>query len=108
MRLGFTDDAAGRAACTAKIRDLLGQLDHEPRLRAPVATEYDLGIGYREMVGNLRPAVAAVTIEEPPMRAFIETLPPVVNPAADIVPDANRAAFTGLPAVSVRDFGLPS
>ena len=30
----------------------------------------------------------------------------VVTPAADIIPDANRVAFAGLPAVSVWDFEL--
>ena len=43
------------------------------------------------------------SLAEPPL-----TEAAVITPAADIVPDANRAAFTGLPAVSVWDFELPS
>ena len=48
MRLGFTGDAADRAARIAEIRDLLGRFDQETRLQAPVATEHDLGTGYQE------------------------------------------------------------
>ena len=40
-----------------------------------------------------------LSLAEPPL-----TESAVVTPAADIVPDANRAAFAGLPAVSVWDF----
>jgi SAM-dependent methyltransferase len=43
------------------------------------------------------------SLTEPPL-----TESAVVTPAADIVPDANRAAFVGLPAVSVWDFELAS
>jgi SAM-dependent methyltransferase len=76
MRLGFTGDAAGRAARTAEIRDLLGQLDQETRLRAPVATEYDLRAGYQEWSATYDQPLRLFPIEEPPMRALIETLPP--------------------------------
>jgi hypothetical protein len=41
------------------------------------------------------------SLAEPPL-----TESAVITPAADIVPDANRAAFTGLPAVSIWDFEL--
>ena len=43
------------------------------------------------------------SLAEPPL-----TESAAVTPAADIVPDANRAAFTGLPAVSIWDFELAS
>jgi len=42
------------------------------------------------------------SLTEPPL-----TERAVVTPAAEIVPGANRAAFTGLPAVSIWDFGCP-
>jgi SAM-dependent methyltransferase len=76
MRLAFTDDAAGRAARTAEIRDLLGQLDHETRLQAPVGTEYDLGTGYQQWSATYDQPLRLFPIEEPPMKALIETLPP--------------------------------
>jgi len=76
MRLGFTDDAAGRAACTAGIRDLLSRLDRDTRFRAPVGTEYDLRAGYQEWSAAYDQPLRLFPIEEPPMRALIETLPP--------------------------------
>jgi SAM-dependent methyltransferase len=76
MRLGFTGDAAGRAAATADIRDLLGHLDRETRLRAPVGTEYDLRAGYHEWSATYDQPLRLFPIEEPPMRAIIDTLPP--------------------------------
>lgn len=41
------------------------------------------------------------SLAEPPL-----TQASVVTPAAGIIPDANRAAFTGLPAVFIWDFEL--
>lgn len=41
------------------------------------------------------------SLQEPPL-----TVTAAATPAADIVPEANRAAFAGLPAVSVWDFEL--
>jgi ubiquinone/menaquinone biosynthesis C-methylase UbiE len=76
MRLGFTGDTAGRAARTAEIRDLLGQLGQETRLREPVATEYDLGTGYQQWSATYDQPLRLFPIEEPPMKALIETLPP--------------------------------
>jgi SAM-dependent methyltransferase len=76
MRLAFTGDAAGRAAATAAIRDLLGHLDRETRLRAPVGSEYDLQAGYQEWSATYDQPLRLFPIEEPPMRALIETLPP--------------------------------
>ena len=68
MRLAFTGDTAGRAARTAEIRDLLGQLDQETRLRAPVGTEYDLGTGYQQWSATYDQPLRLLPIEEPPMR----------------------------------------
>ena len=76
MRLGFTDDTAGRATRTADIRDLLGRLDRDTRLRAPVGAEYDLRAGYRQWAASYDQPLRLFPIEEPPMRALIETLPP--------------------------------
>jgi SAM-dependent methyltransferase len=76
MRLGFTGDAAGRAACTDAIRDLLGRLDRDTGLRAPVGTEHDLRAGYQEWSATYDQPLRLFPIEEPPMRALIETLPP--------------------------------
>jgi SAM-dependent methyltransferase len=76
MRLGFTGDVAGRAARTADIRDLLGRLDQETRLRQPVGTEYDLVTGYQQWSATYDQPLRLFPIEEPPMRALIETLPP--------------------------------
>ena len=76
MRLGFTGDAAGRCARTAEIRDVLARLDQEARFRAPVATEYDLRTGYEEWSATYDEPLRLFPIEEPPMRALIETLPP--------------------------------
>jgi SAM-dependent methyltransferase len=76
MRLGFTSNAADRAARIAEIRDLLGQFDQGTRLQAPVATEYDLGTGYQEWSATYDQPLRLFPIEEPPMRAVIETLPP--------------------------------
>ena len=75
MRLGFTGAAAGRAARIADIRDLLGRLDQETRLRQPVGTEYDLGTGYQQWSATYDQPLRLFPIEEPPMRALIETLP---------------------------------
>jgi ubiquinone/menaquinone biosynthesis C-methylase UbiE len=76
MRLGFTGDAAGRAARTAEIRGLLGRLDQETRLRTPIATEYDLRTGYQQWSATYDQPLRLFPIEEPLMRALIETLPP--------------------------------
>jgi SAM-dependent methyltransferase len=76
MRLGFTGDTAGRAARTADIRDLLGRLDQETRLRQPVGTEYDLATGYQQWSATYDQPLRLFPIEEPPMRTLIETLPP--------------------------------
>ena len=76
MRLGFTGNAAGRAACTAGIRDLLARYDLDARLRAPVGTEYDLRAGYKEWSPAYDQPLRLFPVEEPPMRALIETLPP--------------------------------
>jgi SAM-dependent methyltransferase len=76
MRVGFTGDAAGRAARITEIRDLLGHLDQETRLQAPIATEHDLGTGYQEWSATYDQPLRLFPIEEPPMRAVIETLPP--------------------------------
>jgi ubiquinone/menaquinone biosynthesis C-methylase UbiE len=42
------------------------------------------------------------TLQEPPL-----TEAAVITPAADIAPASNRAAFAGLPAVTIWDFELP-
>jgi SAM-dependent methyltransferase len=76
MRLAFTDDAAGRAARTEEIRDILSELDHGTQFRVPVATEYDLRTGYQEWSATYDQPLRLFPIEEPPMRALIETLPP--------------------------------
>jgi SAM-dependent methyltransferase len=76
MRQGFTGDAAARCTRTTEIRDLLARLDREARFRAPVATEYDLGTGYQEWSATYDEPLRLFPIEEPPMRALIETLPP--------------------------------
>ena len=76
MRLGFTGDAAGRAARIADIHDLLGRLDRDSSLREPVGTEYDLGTGYQEWSAAYDQPLRLFPIEEPPVRALIETLPP--------------------------------
>jgi SAM-dependent methyltransferase len=76
MRLGLTGDAAGRAARIADIRDLLGRVDQETRLRQPVGTEYDLGTGYQQWSATYDQPLRLFPIEEPPMRALIETLSP--------------------------------
>jgi SAM-dependent methyltransferase len=76
MRLGFTGDAADRAARTVEIRDLLGQLDQETRFQVPIATEHDLETGYQEWSATYDHPLRLFPIEEPPMRAVIETLPP--------------------------------
>ena len=73
MRLGFTGDAADRAARTAEIRDLLGQLDQETRLQAPIATEHDLETGYQEWSATYDQPLRLFLIAEPPMQAVIET-----------------------------------
>src|SRR6202034_2168482 len=75
MRLAFNGDTAGRAARTAQIRDPLGKLDKETRLREPLATEYDLGTGYQQWSATYDQPLRLFPIEEPPMRALIETLP---------------------------------
>ena len=42
LRLAGADDSGGRAARTAEIGDLIGQLGNQARLRTPIGTEYDL------------------------------------------------------------------
>lgn len=76
MRLAFTGDAADRAARTEEIRDILSELDHGTRFRVPVAKEYDLRTGYQEWSATYDQPLRLFPIEEPPMRALIETLPP--------------------------------
>jgi ubiquinone/menaquinone biosynthesis C-methylase UbiE len=76
MRLAFTDDAAGRAARTEEIRGILSELDQGTRFRVPVATEYDLRTGYQEWSATYDQPLRLFPIEEPPVRALIETLPP--------------------------------
>ena len=76
MRLAFTGDAAGRAQRTEEIRDILSELGQGTRFRAPVATEYDLRTGYQEWSATYDQPLRLFPIEEPPMRALIETLPP--------------------------------
>lgn len=75
MRLAFTGDAAGRAARTEEIRDILSELDQGTRFRVPVAKEYDLRTGYQEWSATYDQPLRLFPIEEPPMRALIETLP---------------------------------
>lgn len=75
LRLAFTDDADGRAARTAEIRDLLGQLDRGPRLQAAVGTEYDLQRGYEQWSATYDQPLRLFPIEEPPMRALIDSIP---------------------------------
>ncbi len=76
LRLAFTSDAEGRAARTAEIRDLLGQLDRGTRLRAPIGTEYDLQNGYQQWSATYDQPLRLFPIEEPPMRALIDSIPP--------------------------------
>ena len=68
MRLGFTGDAAGRAARIADIRDLLGRLDRDTRLREPGGTEYDLGTGYEQWSAAYDQPLRLFSIEQPLMR----------------------------------------
>lgn len=75
LRLAFTNDTAGRMARAAEIRGLLGQLDHEARLRAPVGTEYDLQSGYQQWSATYDQPLRLFPIEEPPTRALIESIP---------------------------------
>jgi SAM-dependent methyltransferase len=76
MRLGFTGDAASRAARIADIRRLVGQLDQEGDFQAPVGTEYDLSTGYQEWSATYDRPLRLFPIEEPPMTALIDTLRP--------------------------------
>lgn len=76
MRLAFTDDAAGRAARTTEIRDLLNRLGRDISLREPVGTEYDLETGYGEWSATYDRPLRLFPIEEPPMKALIDGLPP--------------------------------
>jgi SAM-dependent methyltransferase len=75
LRLAFTNDADGRAARTAEIRGLLGELDHGTRLRAPIGTEYDIQRGYRQWSATYDQPLRLFPIEEPPMRALIASIP---------------------------------
>jgi len=98
MRLGFTGDAGARAARTADIRDLLARLDREasldgePSLRAPVGTERDLRAGYEEWSATYDQPLRLFPIEEPPMLALIETLPP--GPVLDAACGTGRYSTT--------------
>ncbi len=76
LRQALAGDAAGRAARAGEIRDLLRQLDHGTRLSAPVGTEYDLRNGYQEWSATYDQPLRLFPIEEPPMRALIDTIPP--------------------------------
>jgi SAM-dependent methyltransferase len=81
LRLAFTGDASGRAARAAEIRDLLGQLHSQARLRAPLGTEYDLQSGYQQWSATYDQPLRLFPIEEPPMLALIGSIPP--GPALD-------------------------
>ncbi len=76
MRQAFTGDADGRAARAAEIRDVLGQLGRGTRLRAPVGTEYTVQSGYRQWSATYDQPLRLFPIEEPPMRALIDSIPP--------------------------------
>jgi SAM-dependent methyltransferase len=76
LRLAFTSDAGGRAARTAEIRDLLGQLDRGPRLRTPIGTEYSIESGYRQWSASYDRPLRLFSIEEPAMQALITSIPP--------------------------------
>lgn len=76
LRLAFTSDADGRTARAAEIRDLVGQLDHGTRLRAPIGTEYNLRSGYQQWSATYDQPLRLFPIEEPATRALIETIAP--------------------------------
>ena len=81
LRLGGADDSSGRAARTAEIRDLIGQLGSQARLRTPIGTEYDLHRGYQQWSETYDQPLRLFPIEEPPMQALIGSIPP--GPALD-------------------------
>jgi hypothetical protein len=84
LRLAFSNDANGRAARVAEIGDLLDQLDAGTGLRRHLPSEYIT-------VGNSA-GLRLRSLEEPTLTAAA-----AATAAADIVPDADRAAFVGLP-----------
>ena len=71
MRLAGAGDSGGRAAFTAEIRDLIGELGSQARLQTPIGTEYDLHRGYQQWSETYDQPLRLFPIEEPPMQALM-------------------------------------
>jgi SAM-dependent methyltransferase len=76
IRLAFTDDEAGRAARVADLRALTARVGTDSTLDALLGTEYDLEEGYRQWSVTYDRPLRLFPIEEPPMHALIDALPP--------------------------------
>jgi SAM-dependent methyltransferase len=76
LRLAFGDDAAARRARVDEIRQLLGQLEEQPELAAPLATpEYDMTEGYALWAETYDQPLRLFPLEHPVMRALLDPLP---------------------------------
>jgi SAM-dependent methyltransferase len=76
LRLAFTEDEAGRAARVADVRELVARVGTDTTFDALVGTEYDLEEGYRQWSATYDRPLRLFPIEEPPMHALIDALPP--------------------------------
>ena len=75
LRLAATDDAAGRAARVAEIRDLVARYDAE--LATALGTpEYDLAEGYRLWSQTYDAPLRLFPVEEPAVRGLLAGLSP--------------------------------
>jgi ubiquinone/menaquinone biosynthesis C-methylase UbiE len=76
LRLAFTGDDQARSARVAEMRDLLDAVD-DPELAAKLAApEYGLTEGYDLWSKTYDAPLRLFFIEQPPMHALFETLPP--------------------------------
>jgi SAM-dependent methyltransferase len=76
LRLAFTDDAAGRAARVADVRELVARTGTDATFDSLIGTEYGLEEGYRQWSATYDRPLRLFPIEEPPMHALIDALPP--------------------------------
>jgi SAM-dependent methyltransferase len=76
LRLAFTDDGEGRAARVADLRELVARVGTDATFDALIGTEYDLDDGYRQWSATYDRPLRLFPIEEPPMHAVVDALPP--------------------------------
>lgn len=76
LRLGYVGNESGRRALVGDLRRLLDELDGDPAFSAPLGEEYDLDAGYHRWATTYDRPLRLFPLEEPIMRALVDSLPP--------------------------------